>query len=59
MSREANPTTIGAFVLGAIITPTFDPLNQSLVALPIIVLYELGILLARVGQRLRGRSHKG
>ena len=45
-----------AFVAAAIITPTFDPVNQTLVAVPIIVLYELGILLARVGQLLRKRS---
>ena len=35
-----------AFIVGAIITPTFDPVNQSIVALPLIVLYEAGILLA-------------
>ena len=34
---------IVAFVAGAIITPTMDPINQTLVAVPIIVLYELGI----------------
>lgn len=37
-----------AFVLAAIITPTFDPLNQSLVAVPLIILYEVGILLSRI-----------
>ena len=36
-----------AFILGALITPTFDPINQALVAVPLIVLYEFGILLAR------------
>lgn len=40
-----------AFVLGAIITPTFDPINQTLVALPIIALYEVGIWLARFSGR--------
>jgi sec-independent protein translocase protein TatC len=40
-----------AFVLGAIITPTFDPVNQSLVAVPIIFLYEFGIILARLARR--------
>ena len=35
-----------AFVLGAVITPTFDPINQSFVAAPIVLLYELGIWLA-------------
>lgn len=39
---------IMAFVLGAIITPTFDPVNQTLVAAPLIVLYELSIWLARI-----------
>jgi sec-independent protein translocase protein TatC len=40
-----------AFVLGALITPTFDPINQSLVAGPIIVLYETGIWLAWLARR--------
>jgi sec-independent protein translocase protein TatC len=35
------------FILAAIITPTPDPLNQTLVAAPMIVLYEVGILMAR------------
>jgi sec-independent protein translocase protein TatC len=42
-----------AFILGAIITPTFDPVNQALVAVPLLVLYELGILLARLAGRGR------
>jgi sec-independent protein translocase protein TatC len=37
---------IFAFILAAIITPTFDPVNQTLVAVPLIVLYELSIWLA-------------
>ena len=40
-----------AFIMGAIITPTFDPVNQSIVALPLIVLYEAGILLSRIGSK--------
>lgn len=40
-----------AFILGAIITPTFDPINQSLVAIPIIFLYEIGILLSKLARR--------
>ncbi len=44
---------IFAFVLGGIITPTFDPINQSLVAVPLIVLYEMSIGLARLVYRQR------
>lgn len=42
-----------AFVLGAIVTPTFDPITQSLVAGPVIVLYTTGIALARFAERGR------
>jgi sec-independent protein translocase protein TatC len=37
-----------AFILAAIITPTIDPINQSLVAAPLIVLYEMSIWLAKL-----------
>ncbi len=47
---------VGAFILGAIITPTFDPINQTLVALPLIVLYELSIWLARIVQPRASRK---
>ena len=36
----------GAFILSAILTPTFDVVNQTMVAVPIILLYELGLFLA-------------
>ena len=37
------------FVVGAIITPTPDPFNQTLVAVPMYLLFELGLLLSRIG----------
>jgi sec-independent protein translocase protein TatC len=40
-----------AFVLGAIITPTVDPLNQTLIAGPLIVLYEMSTWLAKLVER--------
>jgi sec-independent protein translocase protein TatC len=42
-----------AFVLAAIITPTFDPLNQTIIAVPLILLLELGILLSRLVYKKR------
>lgn len=44
---------VAAFVIAAAITPTIDPLNQAIVAGPLIVLYELGVLLARMAGRRR------
>ncbi|MDY6911965.1 MAG: twin-arginine translocase subunit TatC [Chloroflexota bacterium] len=42
---------VGAFIIAAIITPTFDPVNQIIVAVPLIVLYEAGIILSRIAGR--------
>jgi sec-independent protein translocase protein TatC len=42
-----------AFVIAAIITPTPDPVNQAIVAVPLILLLELGILLARLVYKKR------
>ena len=35
------------FVVGALITPTPDIFTQSMIALPIIVLYEVGYFIVR------------
>jgi sec-independent protein translocase protein TatC len=42
---------IGAFVIGAVITPTPDPINCTIVSLPIFLLYLLGIVTAWLGRR--------
>lgn len=56
LGRQRRYAIVVAFILGALITPTFDPVNQTLVALPIIVLYEVGIWLAKFGARQRDRQ---
>ena len=53
LGRRRRYAFVISFVLGAIITPTFDPINQTLVALPIVVLYEMGVWLAKLGGRNR------
>ena len=55
LGRQRRWAILLAFVLGALITPTFDPVNQVLVALPIIVLFEVGYWLARIGERGKAR----
>ncbi|HVM19307.1 MAG TPA: twin-arginine translocase subunit TatC [Egibacteraceae bacterium] len=46
----------GTFVASAIITPTQDPLTLSLMAMPLVLFYELSILAARLIERRRRRS---
>ncbi len=37
-----------AFILAAIITPTPDPVNQAIIAVPIILIYQVGVVLVSV-----------
>ena len=56
LGRFRRYWVVVAFILAAIITPTVDPVNQALVAGPLLVLYEVGILLARIAGRGRKKS---
>ena len=58
LAKRRKYAVIIAFVLGAIITPTFDPINQTFVAVPIVILYEAGIWLAKLGTHNRRRSRE-
>lgn len=49
---------VGAAIGAAIITPTPDPLNMLLIMGPFMLLYELGILLARLAQVGRKRAEE-
>jgi|YNPBryantNP2012_1023418.scaffolds.fasta_scaffold00219_5 sec-independent protein translocase protein TatC len=49
-AKARRVVIIGAAVGAAIITPTTDPLNMILVMVPFMLLYELGILLARLAR---------
>ena len=52
-AKHRKYAILGAFIAAAVLTPTPDMVNQSLMAGPIIVLYELGIVAARVFGRRR------
>ncbi len=45
-----------AFIIAAILTPTPDVINQTLMAIPLIIFYELGIYLLRVIEKKRERD---
>jgi sec-independent protein translocase protein TatC len=48
LARHRKYAILGAFVTAAILTPTPDAFNQALMAGPLIILYEIGIVSARV-----------
>jgi sec-independent protein translocase protein TatC len=53
LAKNRKYAVLGAFIAAAILTPTPDAVNQTLMAGPIIVLYEVGIVAARIFGRAR------
>ena len=48
---------LGSFIVGAMLTPTPDIFNQTLLSVPIYLLYEFGILASRIfGRKKKGKS---
>ena len=41
------------FIIAAVVTPTPDPFNQTLFALPLILLYEIAIFVSALVKRRR------
>jgi sec-independent protein translocase protein TatC len=48
LSRHRKYAVLLIFIAAAIITPTPDPVNQCLLAVPLVILYEVGIIGARI-----------
>ncbi|MGD0886673.1 MAG: twin-arginine translocase subunit TatC [Thermodesulfovibrionales bacterium] len=48
LAKNRKYAILLAFILAAILTPTPDVFNQTLMAVPIILLYEAGILVSRL-----------
>jgi sec-independent protein translocase protein TatC len=51
LARNRKYAVLANFVLAALLTPTPDIFNQSLMAIPLCILYEVGILASRLMRR--------
>lgn len=51
LAKNRKYAILIAFILAAILTPTPDAFNQSLMAGPILVLYEAGIIISKIFSR--------
>ena len=51
LSKQRRWVILFAFVLAAVVTPTVDPVTQTMVAAPVVVLFELGLLLTKLATR--------
>jgi len=48
LAKNRRYAILIAFIVAAILTPTPDAFNQTLMAVPMIILYEVGILVSRI-----------
>jgi sec-independent protein translocase protein TatC len=46
--RYRKYSIVGVFIIAAILTPSPDPLTMLIVAFPMVILYEAGIIVARI-----------
>ncbi len=56
LAKNRKYAILIAFVVAAILTPTPDAFNQTLMAVPIIILYEIGILVSRIFIRKKAKD---
>jgi len=56
LSKNRKYAVLINFVLAAVLTPTPDAFNMILMAIPMTVLYEIGIILARIMVRNRDKA---
>lgn len=62
LARQRRYMFLVSFLIAALITPTPDPFNQTLVGIPLYLLFELGLFLARFAEapsRVAARAEPG
>ena len=56
LARNRKYAILLNFIIAAVLTPTPDVVNQSLMAGPLCILYEVGVICARVVARKKARA---
>jgi sec-independent protein translocase protein TatC len=56
LARNRKYAVLVSFIAAAILTPTPDAFNMTLMAIPMIILYEIGILVSRIMYRKRDHA---
>jgi sec-independent protein translocase protein TatC len=59
LKRYRKWALLGSFIVAAILTPTPDPFNQCLMALPMYVFYEVGIISAGFFNKKKAHEEPG
>jgi len=56
LMKSQRYVIVAAFLIGAVISPTPDIMNQTFLALPIVAMYELGVVMVWTQNRARRRK---
>lgn len=59
MKKYRKYALVVIMILSAIITPSTDPFNMAIVAIPLYVLYELGIIISSIFAKTSMRNPDG
>jgi sec-independent protein translocase protein TatC len=51
LARRRREVIVGIFILAAVLTPSVDFITQLLLAIPLIILFEIGLLASRFGKK--------
>jgi len=57
LAKQQKIVILAMVVVGAVLTPTGDPISLALMTVPLIALYQIGLLLAWLAQRKDRRLH--
>ncbi|MFN2164968.1 MAG: twin-arginine translocase subunit TatC [Anaerolineae bacterium] len=58
LAKYRKYVLLACFIIGAVLTPTPDAFNQSIMAVPMYILYELGVLVARIVVRRKEKERE-
>lgn len=58
LMKSEKWVVLGAFIVAAILTPTPDPINQTIIAGPVIVVYQLGVIAVLISIASNARKVK-
>ncbi len=56
LARNWRIAVVAVIALAALITPTVDVINLALVSVPLLLLYWVSVIVARIGERARTRT---
>jgi len=51
LAKRRREIIVGIFILAAVLTPSVDFITQLLLAIPLIILFEIGLLASKIGKK--------